>query len=121
MAEGCCTVCRLSVVLLLAQQAHADTRAARMNSVRQGNKVTFHTRTVEPGLAELVLDTQENRLEDLFRAAQAAAVVTRIHLPLVVETGKKLVAGFVGASTFDGRCWSVSWRDMFVPELVWGA
>jgi hypothetical protein len=121
VAEGCCTLCRLSVAQLLAQQAHVGTQAARTNSVRLGNKVTSHMRPVEPGLAELVLDTQKNRLEDPFQAAEAAAEVTRIHLPLVVETGKTLAAGSVGASTFDGHCWSVSWRDMSVLELVWGA
>lgn len=94
MAEDYCTVCRLSVALLPAQQAHVDTQAVRTNSVQLGSRAISHRKTAEPESAELVLDTQRNRLGDLYRAAEAAAVA-KIHLPLVVETGKTLAAGFV--------------------------
>lgn len=75
-------------------------------------------KTLESGSTELVLGTQRDWLGSLTRAAEAAAV-TRIHSSLVVGMEKTLGAGSVEASTLDGRCWSVSWKDMFVPEPVW--
>lgn len=119
MAEDCYTVCHLSVALLLAQQAHVDTQVVRMSSVRLGNRVTSHMRTFELEWPELVVDMQKARLVNLLQAVEAAVAVLKTHSPRVAETGKALAVGPAEASTFDDHCWSVSWKDMFVPGTVW--